>query len=123
MKTQLPDAVREGVARAVGKREKRGRIYVSGPMTGYEAYNFPAFDAKSEELEAEGWDVENPAEKGEVDGWDWADYLRYDIRKLMDCDAIYMLKGWRSSRGADLEHAIAKALGFTIFYEGSKADV
>jgi hypothetical protein len=40
-----------------------------------------------------------------------------DIRQLMTCDAIYMLKGWEKSKGASLEHHIAKELGLEIYYD------
>lgn len=87
------------------------RVYISGPMTGYPDDNFPAFNAKAAELEAEGYEVENPAAKGVIDGWEWSDYLRYDLRVLTECDAVYTLDGWEGSRGASLEMHVAKALG------------
>jgi hypothetical protein len=34
-----------------------------------------------------------------------------------NCTAIYMMAGWESSSGAKAEHALAKALGLSIFYE------
>ena len=37
---------------------------------------------------------------------------------VLDCDAIYLLKGWEHSRGANAEFAVAKALGMTFYYEG-----
>jgi hypothetical protein len=80
-------------------------------MTGYEDYNFPAFNEATERLEDEGWSVCNPAEKGIVPGWEWEDYLRYDLGELVECDAIYTLPGWEDSRGASLEVHVAKALG------------
>ncbi len=87
------------------------RVYVSGPMTGIPDDNFPAFNAAADDLAAQGYAVENPAAKGIVDGWEWADYLRYDIRVLTECDAIFTLPGWEASRGATLEMHVAKALG------------
>lgn len=87
------------------------RLYISGPMTGIEDYNFPAFNAAAADLTAAGYDVENPADKGLIEGWDWEDYLRYDIKQLMDCDGIAMLRGWNSSRGARLERDVAEGLG------------
>lgn len=89
----------------------RRRVYVSGPMTGIPDDNFPLFNATSEELRNQGWDVENPAEKGIIPGWEWADYLRYDIIRLCGCTAIYTLPGWENSRGARLEMHVAQALG------------
>lgn len=92
-------------------------IYVSGPMTGIEEFNFPAFNAKASELRSQGLKVVNPAEFGEGAGLSWSDYLRKDIRALMDCTAVYMLPGWERSRGARLEHYIAQQLGMVIMHE------
>lgn len=91
-------------------RERPIKVYISGPMSGYEDLNFPAFNAAASALRDKGYEVENPALKGEVEGWEWEDYLRYDIRALMDCDAIYTLPGWYRSPGSQLEVAVATAL-------------
>ena len=47
----------------------------------------------------------------------WVEYLRKDIKLLMDCDAIYLLKGWEESRGSRLEVYIARELGLEEIYE------
>lgn len=87
------------------------KVYVSGPMTGYPEFNFPAFNAVAALLRESGYETANPADTGLVDGWEWADYLRYDLRLLTECDAVYTLDGWEASRGAALEMHVAKALG------------
>lgn len=89
-------------------------IYISGPMSGLPDLNFPAFNAAAAELRADGYTVLNPAEKQEEGKPDmtWEDYMRIDIRMMMDCNAIYMLPGWTKSRGARLEQLIAVELGF-----------
>lgn len=38
------------------------KVYLSGPMTGYPNFNFPAFNERAAEWRREGWDVFNPAE-------------------------------------------------------------
>ncbi len=111
------DAARasDQVARIVHLRaDREKRIYIAGPMTGLPEFNFPAFNAKAVELRAEGWHVENPAEHGHVKGARWADYLRWDISRIVTCGAIYLLPGWETSKGAQLEVYIGKALGLTF---------
>lgn len=39
---------------------------------------------------------------------------------LLDCDAIYMLPGWRESRGATTEHAVSVACGMRIYTEADQ---
>lgn len=86
-------------------------MYISGPMTSHPEYNFPLFNATADMLRTRGYTVENPATKGVIDGWEWEDYLRYDLRALSHCDAIYTLPGWQESRGARLEVHVATELG------------
>jgi len=92
-------------------------IYITGPMSGLPDLNFPAFHAAAAKLRAEGHTVINPAEiNADVAGqrpWDF--YMRADIVELTKCEAIYLLNGWRDSKGALLEFTIAVGLDMEIF--------
>ncbi|MFO8011974.1 MAG: DUF4406 domain-containing protein [Phycisphaerae bacterium] len=92
------------------------RIYVSGPMTGREALNFPAFHAAAERFAEAGWRVSNPALNfgGRTD-LPREVYLRADVSMLAKCDAIALLPGWQRSRGATLEAVLAAELGLRFF--------
>jgi hypothetical protein len=118
------------------------KIYVSGPMTGYKDYNYPKFQKIAKELRERGYDVVDPAtdvkpmlksgeqvtierlhelvDSGEVSEKEaWRCFLRGDIVALMmECDAIYLLKNWRQSKGARFERTCAKRMGFKEFKEG-----
>lgn len=43
--------------------------------------------------------------------------MRLCFKELKNCDAIYMLKCWKDSKGAKMEHQMAKELGIKIYYE------
>ncbi len=92
------------------------RIYISGPMTGYENHNFPAFHAAAQRFRQAGWEVANPAENfgGRTD-LPRETYLRADMAMLARCDAIALLPGWERSAGAALEAVVAKELGLRFF--------
>lgn len=90
------------------------RWYLSGGMSGYPQHNRPQFEICARLLRERGYDICNPIEFGEVDGLPWSDYLRKDIRALMDCAGIITLPGWQESRGASLEVHIAHALGMQV---------
>lgn len=90
------------------------RWYIAGPMTGYPDLNFPAFNAKAAELRAKGYEVENPAEINADPTAEWVECMRADIARLVTCEVIVMLPGWKNSRGATLEHHIAQALGMFV---------
>jgi len=94
--------------------ERQARVYIAGPMTGLDYYNFPAFNAKEAELRAIGFEVENPTAHGIVEGATWADYMAYDLGRLALCNTIFMLPGWSKSKGATIERNLAAALGMTI---------
>lgn len=105
----------EAVERIVHLRaDRERRIYVAGPMTGLPEYNFPLFNATAARLRSEGWHVENPAEHGHVEGATWADYLRYDLSRVVTCGAMYLLPGWSKSKGAGLEVHVAGVLGLQV---------
>ena len=91
------------------------RIYIAGPMSGLPDYNYPAFNAAAEQLRAAGWVVENPAENEPPACGTWAGWMRLGIAQLIRCDAVALLPGWSTSRGAMLEHYIALQLGLRFY--------
>ena len=104
------------------------KIYIAGPMSGYPEFNFPAFFAAEEALKTGGYQVFNPANKDaerELDaeafktgdaklvverGFDFREAYLWDVSKVIEADAIYMLPGWQYSPGAVGEHAVAVAM-------------
>ena len=95
------------------------KIYISGKITNNANYKAD-FEAVGLALKIAGFQPVNPAEEQLPDGATWADYMRHDIKLLCDCDAIYMLRGWRESAGAKIEHKLARDLGIEIIYERKK---
>lgn len=98
-----------------------GYTYISGPITNNQNYRRQFFEAEKH-LESKGETVLNPVKLGlmlELQDCDpsWEDYMKLDLTVLIHCDGIYMLQGWQSSKGATLEHHIAKELGLKITYQ------
>ncbi len=96
-------------------------LYLSGPMTGIELHNRPLFMAAAAMYREQGHTVLNPHELSPVDGRTWESALRADLIMMLkheDCRLV-MLPGWKTSRGARLEHSVAKALGMTIYLYAS----
>lgn len=85
-------------------------LYVSGPMSGIEDSNYPAFNEAAEELRDVGYTVLNPAEIN-PDGYQYADLLAMDIKDVLECEGVAVLEGWWNSVGARLEVNIAGTLG------------
>jgi nucleoside 2-deoxyribosyltransferase len=91
------------------------KLYIAGPMSGYLELNFPAFHAEAARLRALGFEVVSPAEVDVGPNPTWLSCMRADIKVLVDCDGIALLSGWEQSKGAKVEHAIARGLGLRIF--------
>jgi len=101
------------------QKGKGMKIYIAGPMTGYEDFNYPAFHAAERKLAL--CDVCNPARNFEgIQDLPYKEYIRQDIKTLLECDAIYLLCGWENSRGARLEKHIADVLGLEIHFQGDE---
>ena len=97
----------------------QGRIYISGPITGFKDNNRAAFIAAETELRAAGFeDIFNPIHNGLPDTAGWSEHMRADIKALMECQTIYVLKNWHISKGASLELHIAKQLCMDVYFEG-----
>lgn len=98
---------------------KTTKVYISGPISGKKDGNQPAFYAAALRIFKDGNIPVNPHDVCYLlpPGSTWLDYMRVDIKALVDCDEIYMLRGWWRSRGARLEWILAKLLGLRVRYE------
>lgn len=107
------------------------KVYLSGPMRGIKDFNFPAFDKAAAYLRSHGHIVFNPAEKdrehdpagitwksetGSIEvaeqvGFDRRKAIRADLDYIIDqADAIALLPGWETSKGAQTELWLARFL-------------
>lgn len=92
-------------------------IYVSGKMTGVENYNRERFNEVSEKLRNDGFAVFNPGEIIGRDDWSWSDYMRVSLTGMLASRALYVLDGYETSKGANIEIELAKNLDMHIIYE------
>ena len=109
------------------------RCYIAGPMSGIADFNFPAFDEAKRELTALGWDVISPADMDRADGFDERGctggemltstqrqgFARNDIAALLEVDAVFLLPGWETSKGATNEANVASWLGIDLYDYGT----
>jgi hypothetical protein len=82
------------------------KVYLSGPITGIEAYK-DVFALYAHAVSALGHEVVDPSAVS-ISDWTWADYMQHDLCLLKGCDAICLLPGWERSRGARIERSYAK---------------
>ncbi len=106
------------------RKKRQPKVYISGPITSLpycEAWM--RFEIAEYKLRGAGYDAVNPMKNGLNQDDSWVDHMREDIKLLMGCDVILMLPGWRKSKGARIEHVLAKVLGFEILiYKSDKLD-
>lgn len=88
------------------------KVYISGEITNNSNYK-KDFAIAEKSLKEQGYKVFNPARK-QYKSWTWEDYMRRDIKQLMECDAILLLDNWQKSKGARLEAIIARELKLKI---------
>ncbi len=107
------------------------RTYIAGPMDGYLNLNFDAFDKAYCELWQRGYVAISPADLDRLfEGFEQYPpedlvvddelkrrVMRRDLAAIFECEAIYLLHGWKGSEGVAVELALAKYLGLEILYQ------
>ncbi|QRI45637.1 hypothetical protein SEA_ROYALG_53 [Gordonia phage RoyalG] len=96
------------------------KFYLAGPMTGIEGYNFSTFDFYAKELRSQGYTVVSPAEiarelPGEPGSLPYTDYVRADLKELIECSDLVLIPGWGGSRGARAELDLAIFLNMRVW--------
>lgn len=106
------------------------RVYIAGPMTGYEYYNAAAFSYAKAQWTDAGYDARTPFDANSVvwrkhhgrdfdplrDVCDWGDpilaeMLAEDFAELCRADVVALLPNWEKSKGARSELLVALNLG------------
>lgn len=105
------------------------QIYVAGPMSKHQFWNFPAFANATWHIRGRYQiTVIDPSEIDMAKGFNpftvaedecsleqWQDALRRDFRLILDCDGIALLPGWEKSKGANAELFVARTIGLQVF--------
>jgi hypothetical protein len=104
--------------------QNKKTLYIAGPMSGLPGYNAAAFDAAAVDLRQRGYRVINPVELDLEVGFDPStdspeDFdlpaaIRRDVVALIECDAIVMLPGHETSKGATAERHVAIWRGLEV---------
>lgn len=91
------------------------KIYLSGAVTGHDIDQVRAkFDQAEQDMTKLGYIAINPLKNGLNIGDEWKKHMVRDIETLFECQAIYLLPDYKTSRGARIEEFIAIELGLNI---------
>ena len=97
---------------------KKSKAYIAGPIT-----SIPGNIAEMKFTQARlilklyGYDVIDPYLLNKGIKRTWLGYMIVDFLFLIKCDTIYMLRGWKQSKGAKIERFIAQILRMQIKYQ------
>lgn len=104
------------------------KVMISQPMTGKSEEEILAVrKAATEYLEKLGYEVVNTWFRDERDRIDklpsvpfrhvHVHFLAMSLEAMAACDMVYFCKGWKDSRGCQIEHETARLYGVDCIYE------
>lgn len=100
-------------------------VYISGGIKNVDNYK-EIFNNKEKELKSKGYTVVNPVTVGELLLLRnpelknlpvkelYKAYMKEDLKELLKCDRICMLKNWKNSTGATDELHVANICGILV---------
>lgn len=103
------------------------KIYIAGPISGIPQFNAPAFDQAESLWRAAGHTPINPmaidralgidinGPTSQVEGSFGRQAIACDIQYILNCNGIALLPGWKKSRGAAVELALAQFLNLPVY--------
>ena len=92
------------------------KIYIAGKITGDKHYK-RKFKRAEKLLRSLGHSVMNPAWIVPSDDFEWIDYMQISAAMQKRCEAVYFLKDWEKSRGAQMEFHNCSWLEQKTFFE------
>lgn len=94
----------------------KNRVYLAGKVTGLNRIHCSQkFGMEEVKLLRKGLEVINPLNLV-PSRTTWEDAMYTCVQNLMKCSTAYFLPCWKDSKGATLEHELAKQIGINIVY-------
>lgn len=98
--------------------KKKRKIYISLPISGYDLEERKETAMQTEvKLRSRGYDVFNPLGGQWESGLTTQDYMKRDLKELLECDTIVFMHGFNKSAGCHTELCVAMACGMDIWFE------
>jgi hypothetical protein len=92
------------------------KLFLSGPMTGKQGFNYEEFAKVTSYLRSLGHEVFSPHETANGETHYARElYMWQALMGLLSCEALVQLPGWEESRGATTEYRVAVETGMDIY--------
>lgn len=92
------------------------KLYLSGSIK-HDPNYVEKFATWENTLREQGHDVVNPVTiLAHQPHFEYHDFMREDIRELLDCEGIAFIPGWEQSTGARIELNVAIAIGAKVIF-------
>lgn len=105
------------------------RIYIAGPINGYEDLNKQSFELAKLMLQEMGFEPVSPLDIGPLPSphvcrgeptshseHNYGCYMIPDLKALLDCDGYTLLPNWDRSKGAKVEYIVAQICGLQYIH-------
>lgn len=90
------------------------KVFISGKVSGLPyVYAQERFNRAASLFQ--GWEVHNPVKLCKP-YWSWRRCMVVCLWHLVKCDMVVFLDNWQDSKGARIEHRVARLLGKKIIY-------
>ena len=90
------------------------KVFISGKVSGLPyVYAQKRFNRAASLFQ--GCEVHNPVKLCKP-YWSWPRCMAVCLWHLMRCDTVVFMDNWQDSKGARIEHRVAKLLGKTVVY-------
>lgn len=102
----------------MSQKNNKKCVYISLPISGYDLEERKETALKAEiTLRGRGYDVFNPLGNNWENGLSTHEYMKRDLKALLECDVILFLDGWCRSAGCKCELDVATAIGIDVWFE------
>ena len=97
------------------------KIYISIPIAGLVLKEQKEHAQKIEASLSNFYEVVSPFNNGVDEDEHPSVHMRADFKMLLECDAIFMCKGWEDSAGCRAEWQVAVSCHMDITYESNQS--
>lgn len=94
------------------------KVYISCPITGHDIKIVrTCIDKAKKVLTKNGHIPVSPLDVAPEEDMPYSYYMGKDIEALLECEAIYLLRGWQESKGCNVELWASKVYNKKIMFE------